>query len=105
MAQSETMIQQIASKYDPPNEVHDPRIYDEARSGELQLMSPNTRTINTMKIAFLVSVLTELSVLVLQAFITGDFNPFIIVLGIFLALGGHVSLRATLLQEMALAQH
>jgi hypothetical protein len=88
IAQSDAIIKQIASSYDPPDEEPDPRIYDEARSGKLQLMSPTVKMITTMRIAFLVAVLAELSVLVLQAVFTGDFNPFIIVLGIFLALGG-----------------
>ena len=88
IAQSDAIIKQIASSYDPPDEEPDPRIYDEARSGKLQLMSPTVKAITTMRIAFYVAVLTELSVLVLQALFTGDFNPFIIVLGIFLALGG-----------------
>lgn len=88
LTQSDPLIQQIASSYDPSDEEPDPRIYDEARSGKLQLMSPTVRMISTMKAAFVVAVLAELSVLVLQALFTGDFNPFIIVLGIFLALGG-----------------
>lgn len=88
IAQGGTVIGKIGSKYDPPDEICPTRIYDEARSGELERMSPTIKMITTMKIAFVVAVLTELSVMVLQGIFTGDFNPFLVVLGIFLAMGG-----------------
>ena len=87
-AQGDTLIGKIAANYDPPHEICPTRIYDDARSGQLERMSPTVKMIRTMKIAFIVAVITELSVMVLQGIFTGDFNPFLIVLGIFLAMGG-----------------
>jgi hypothetical protein len=82
------LVAEIGARYDKSGEIHDERIYEEAARGNLKRQSPSVGTIMTWQVAFWIAVLAETAVMLVQQAVTGDFNPFIIVLALLLALGG-----------------
>ena len=82
------LVSEIRGKYDQSGEIHDERIYDDAARGNLKRQSPTLGTIMTWQVAFWLAVLAETTVMLVQQALSGDFNPFIIVLALLLALGG-----------------
>ncbi len=88
IAQGQQLTKDIIDKYTPSDLIPDTRIYEDAARGALRRECPTLRAIYTMMFAFWLSVVMETTVMVIQQAFTGDFNPFIIVLAILLALGG-----------------
>lgn len=86
--QGRALLHTIDGIYAPTGLRPDQRIYDEAKSGKLKQQSPSQKTITTMKIAFWIALIAECTVMLIQQAVTGDFNPFIIVLAVLLGLGG-----------------
>ena len=63
-------------------------IWKKAVRGDLERESPAMKSVSTMRIAFWIALLAEISVLLVQQAVAGDFNPFIVILAVILGLGG-----------------
>lgn len=87
--QGAKVINAIKGKYTRTDRhAPDHKIFGDAKSGELKRQSPSPTTITTMKVAFWIALLAEGTVMLVQQAVTGDFNPFIVVLAVLLGLGG-----------------
>jgi len=90
-----TLVSEAGSTYAQAGEIHNERIYNDAARGNLKLQSPTVGMILTWQIAFWIAVVAETTVMLVQQALTGDFNPFIIVLALLLALGGFLQGQGT----------
>lgn len=66
----------------------DQRIYDAASNGALQRECPSKGAALSMRIALVVALVAEATVMVAQQVLAPDFNPFIVVLAALLGAGG-----------------
>jgi hypothetical protein len=90
---SDQLMDAIQATYAPKDEVLNPKIYADAQNGHLKRQAPSVKAIVGMRVAFWIAVLAETTVMLVQQALTGDFNPFIVVLAILLALGGYLQGR------------
>lgn len=88
VSQVDTLVKDITSAYDKDCDEVDSQIYKAAVRGDLKKQSPKNNSIFTMKVAFWIALIAEVTVMLVQQLFTGDFNPFIIVLAVLLGLGG-----------------